>query len=252
MDGVVSDMAEPAPIIKAYDAIAPHYAEYSSKRGAYLDAIDRLVVARLRAEHRWLDVGCGDGRRLAKIRSDAGVADVVAVEPSAEMARICHERTGIEVHRAVAEDLASLDMGTFDRITALWNIFGHIGGSALRITALRAMRAKLRPGGLIMLDVNNRHNASAYGRMRVCWRRVIDAIAFRESRGDATYDWKIGDQVFQGSGHLFTPGEMAGLFAQAGLVIQERCSVHYATGVVSPSPFAGQLAFVLSAREPRS
>jgi SAM-dependent methyltransferase len=230
----------------AYDAIAPVYSEYSKARSAYLEAVEGLVLRELKPGMRLLDVGAGDGRRLEKIRNAAGVTDFVAVEPSPGMARVCRERTGVQVHEAFAEDLDRLELGSFDAITALWNVFGHVSEKA-RLKAMRNLAAKLRPDGFMLLDVNNRHNASAYGRWAVCKRLLIDALAFDAKRGDASYEWKVGGQSFRSSGHLFTPAEIGKLFSQAGLRVRERLSVDYATGAVSRSPFQGQLFYVLAA-----
>jgi SAM-dependent methyltransferase len=254
MDGLVNarggegSMAEPGAdrTLDAYNAIAPVYGEYSKGREAYLQAVEGLVIGELRAGMRLLDVGAGDGRRLEKIRNAVGIADFVAVEPSPGMARICRERTGAPVHEAFAEDLDRLDLGSFDAITALWNVFGHISAGA-RPKALRNLAAKLRPGGRILLDVNNRHNAAAYGRFAVLKRVLIDALAFDPRRGDAVYEWKIGGQAFRSSGHLFTPGEIEDLIGGAGLKVRRRIAVDYATGAVSESRFRGQLFYVLGA-----
>jgi SAM-dependent methyltransferase len=234
--------------LKAYDAIAPVYAEYSQKYQRYLAAIEALVCARLKPSTRLLDVGCGDGRRLNTICAQAGVRDVVAVEPSAQMAALARNANGFTVYETFADKVGELNEAPFDAITALWNVFGHMPGSDVRAAALAAMLSKLKPGGIMMLDVNNRHNQLAYGRWNVFKRRIVDALAFDETRGDAYFEWKIGDQSFPASGHLFTPAEMEGLFERAGLTVMERYSVHYATGAVSASAHNGQLFYVLSRR----
>jgi SAM-dependent methyltransferase len=242
----MNDPAAGAPdrTMEAYNAIAPVYGEYSKSREAYLNAVDALVMGKLKADMRLLDVGAGDGRRLQKIRAAVGLKDFVAVEPSEGMAAICRERTGAPVHQVFAENLDKLDIGNFDAVTALWNVFGHIS-SAARLPAMRNLAGLLRPGGRIMLDVNNRHNATAYGAFTVCKRVVVDRLAFRESRGDAVYDWKIGDQVFRSAGHLFAPREIENLIKSAGLRIRERLSLDYATGIASTSPYRGQLFYEL-------
>jgi hypothetical protein len=70
-------------------------------------------------------------------------------------------------------------------------------------------------------------------------------VAFDETRGDAHYQWRIGNEFFPSSGHLFTPAEMADLFRQANLKVAERWSVNYGTGKVSRSPLEGQLFYRL-------
>lgn len=231
--------------LKAYDAIAPLYAEYSGKYSNYLNAVDRLVIDRLAPNMRLLDVGAGDGRRLKTICDHHGLTDVVAVEPSTEMAALCRKTTGFTVHPLCGEALGEMDEAPFDAITALWNVFGHMEHAAARLQALQNMARKLKPGGIIMLDVNNRHNRLAYGQVNVLIRRIIDMLWFDEKRGNASYEWKIGGQTFPATGHLFTPREIERLCTQAGLRVAERWSVNYATGALSASPFDGQLFYVL-------
>ncbi|MCW5260795.1 class I SAM-dependent methyltransferase [Verminephrobacter eiseniae] len=231
--------------IEAYDAMAPLYAEYSGRYCAYLDAVDQLVIDRLKPGIRLLDLGSGDGRRLHKIAAHHGLTDVVAVEPSSAMAALCRKTTGFAVHQLFGDELDRLPQTGFDAITVLWNVFGHMADSSVRLKTLGLLKAKLAPGGTIMLDVNNRHNRRAYGRWTVFRRRLIDALAFDDKRGDVHYQWQIGNQSLPSSGHLFTPAEMAGLFQRAGLGVAERLSVNYASGAVCDSPLDGQLFFRL-------
>ena len=231
--------------LAAYDAIAPLYAEYSEKYQAYLNTVDALVIDCLKSGMRLLDVGSGDGRRLKKICDHHGLTDVVSVEPSKAMAALCHKTTGFPVHSLCGDALGELNEAPFDAITVLWNVFGHMTDSNIRLQTLKAMAKKLKPEGVIMLDVNNRHNQLAYGRFNVIKRRIIDALVFDETRGDAHYEWKIAGQSFPASGHLFTPGEIEDLFARAGFRVDERWSVNYTTGAVSSSPFNGQLFYKL-------
>lgn len=232
--------------LKAYDAIAPLYAEYSEKYRNYLSAVDQLVMHRLAPGMRLLDIGSGDGRRLKNITGHHHLSDVVSIEPSGEMAALCRARTGFPVHQLCGDALDQLHEAPFDAVTVLWNVFGHMANSEIRLMTLKHIAAKLAPDGIVLLDVNNRHNQRAYGRFNVCKRRIIDAVAFDETRGDAHYEWKIGDQSFPASGHLFTPREMENLFAKAGLDVMERLSVNYATGELSASPHNGQLFYMLS------
>jgi len=244
MDSVVTNTAQ-QNTLKAYDAIAPLYAEYSEKYRAYLSAVDQMVIDRLKPGMRLLDVGSGDGRRLKKICDHHALTDVISIEPSKQMAELCRKTSGFLVHNMCGDALGTLEISPFDTITALWNVFGHMENSAQRLQTLKCMAEKLKPEGIIMLDVNNRHNHLAYGRWNVFKRRIIDALRFDETRGDAYYDWDIAGQKFPASGHLFAPAEIEKLFAQAGLKLTERWSVNYASGVVSRSAYNGQLFYML-------
>ena len=232
-------------IMDAYDAIAPLYEEYSSKKSAYLNAVDELVIKRLKPSDRLLDIGAGDGRRLAKIKSSVGIKDAVAIEPSSEMAKICEQAAQVPVHQVFAEKINELDIGEFNVVTALWNVFGHIPNSDARLKSLQNIAEKMDKDGILILDVNNRHNAPAYGFFKVFCRTILDTLDFKESRGDATYDWKIGDQTFKSRGHLFTPNEIEDLFSKSGLSIESRFSLNYSTGEISKSKYKGQLFYIL-------
>lgn len=232
--------------LAAYDALAQSYSEYSSQRSAYLDAIDQLVIDNLKPNMRLLDIGVGDGRRLTKIKTTLNLKECVAIEPSAEMAKICRKQTGITVYETTAEKLDELDIGKFDAVIALWNVFGHITSSENRRRALKNIMDLLEPEGLFILDVNNRHNAISYGFFKVAYRIILDALLFNEVRGDAKYEWKIGGQVFQGAGHLFTANEIESLFFKSNLKVIERFSLNYRTGKISNLKYLGQLFYILS------
>jgi hypothetical protein len=114
------------------------------------------------------------------------------------------------------------------------------------VRALANIRRLLKPGGAAFVDVNNRHNAGAYGKLRVLGRIVLDAIDPRESRGDSTFEWNIRGERIPGKGHLFTVGEMDDLIAQSGLEVTQRVAIDYVTGAASRWFFAGQLVYRLS------
>jgi SAM-dependent methyltransferase len=234
--------------MQAYEAVAPLYGEYASKKSSYLNAVDDLVCSYIHKDQRLLDVGAGDGRRLRKIKDKTGIHDVIAIEPSANMAKLCRETAEVVVHEKFAEMIDTLDLGKFHVVTALWNVFGHVPENATRLKALTNIQQLLSEGGILILDVNNRHNALAYGKLKVLGRIIVDRLFFRESRGDAVYDWKIGQKTFKSKGHLFTSTEIETLFKAAGFRILKRLSINYSTGEISHSRYKGQLFYVLSKR----
>jgi len=229
--------------LDAYDALAPHYREYAKGRSAYLDAVDRLILdsAPLPAA-RLLDVGAGDGVRGMRLARKLGAEWVVLCEPSHAMAESCRRLEPGAVWACEAQDLPATD-DRFDVVLCLWNVLGHLPGRAARLAALGSIRDRLQPGGCLFLDVNNRHNSSAYGWWKVLGRRIIDALAPDERRGDAVFEWKVGQRSFPAAGHLFTPAEIEDLIARSGLNIWRRLAVNYVTGEYSTSPFRGQLVY---------
>jgi SAM-dependent methyltransferase len=97
---------------------------------------------------RLLEVGSASGWFLGHAR-DAGFV-VEGVEPAAEVANAAAERWGVRVQAATAEG-AALPTGELDVVVA-WHALEHIAAPA---GVLERLRAALRPGGLLMIEVPN-------------------------------------------------------------------------------------------------
>ena len=228
-----------------YDALAPYYREYAGKKSAYLASVDGLVLENIPdGANSLLDVGSGDGVRGMAIAKRKGIGYTVLCEPSAKMADLCRKLGPSEMWQKSAGEISETSKH-FDVILCLWNVLGHIPGRTERVKALTRMRTLLSDGGAIYIDVNNRHNASAYGALTVILRRAADFIAPYERRGDTCFEWKVGGKVFPAMGHLFTPCEINGIIRESGLSINKMVTVDYADGKVSESPYRGQLFFML-------
>jgi SAM-dependent methyltransferase len=231
-----------------YDLLAPHYREYSGRRETYLRAVDRFVIEQApRGAKSLLDVGAGDGIRGLALAKALGVETIVFCDNSAEMAARCRQLGAAEVWNCPAEQLPQSTQ-RFDVIVCLWNVLGHLPTNRARVRALRAMRRLLSAGGVLFLDVNNRHNAPAYGWLRVAGRMSLDAMRPDPRRGDAAIEWNIAGQRIPGSGHLFTAGEVERLFRAGRLRVDVRTAIDYSTGMASRWIFRGQLVYRLTAR----
>ena len=191
-----------------------------------------------------LDVGAGDGVRAMGLARAGGVRRVVLCDSSAEMAARCRALAPAEVWELPVEALPAAG-GPFDVICCLWNVLGHLENGDARSAALSRMKELLSGRGAIFFDVNNRHNAAAYGWLRVAGRVVVDFLDPDERRGDASYEWRIGEKSFPAMGHLFTPREIGRIIAAAGLVVRKRLAIDYETGARSDSPLRGQLVFMI-------
>lgn len=229
-----------------YDTLAPHYREYSANKAAYLAAVDRFVIENIPVGAKsLLDVGAGDGVRGMDIARQLNIGMVVLSDPSSEMVARCRLLSADDVWQCSAENLPETS-GRFDVILCLWNVLGHLAGRNVRIQALSHMRQLLAHGGVMFFDVNNRHNASGYGWLEVVKRKFVDAVAFDERRGDASFDWNVGGRHFPARGHLFTPDEIKGIVDESGLSIEKNVAVHYTTGKISRSNMRGQLLFMVT------
>lgn len=228
-----------------YDRLAPHYRTFAQARSTYLDAVDRYICSHAKHGGCMLDVGSGDGVRAARIAHQLDADYLVLCEPSAGMLDIARTQGANEVWDKPAQELPESGR-RFDVITCLWNVLGHLPGREARIAALRGMRRLLATGGQVFCDVNNRHNAHAYGTARVMLRRLIDGVMPDERRGDASFEWVVDGERIAASGHLFTPGEMRSLIEAAGLRIAEERAIDYVTGASSERPYDGQLLYRLT------
>jgi len=229
--------------VAAYDRIAPLYAAMRARRQAYCDAIDRLIVRNLPpAANSMIDIGAGDGIRAeALAASKAG--ELVLVEPSTGMRALMQPRR--EVWTGRIEDLSPSGR-TFDVITCLWNVLGHIPSAEKRAQALRNMRTLLSPNGRLFLDVQNRYNAREYGAFQSAVRWMYDRLRPSETNGDITVTWTTDNGAVHAYGHVFTRKEMLQLFAAVDLKISRSYVVDYSRGEERSSTFAGSFLFVLS------
>jgi ubiquinone/menaquinone biosynthesis C-methylase UbiE len=233
---------KPAP--QVYDRIAPVFGHIADRRRAYLDAVDRIVIAQIPPGSRsLLDVGAGDGSRACKIAKAAGIGELVLLEPSAEMRK--QWPSSARGWSFGAEDLCSIDE-TFDTIVCLWNVLGHISPAEKRAEALRQFSRLLSPSGMVVLDVNHRYNMREYGVLRTVARTVRDWVLPSEHNGDVVARWQVNGAIYETGGHVFTDREFRMLVASSGLRIAKRFVVDYKTGQVRKSGFSGNLLYCLA------
>ena len=229
--------------VAAYDRMASSFPRLSEERRAYLDAVERLIVSAIPPGSRsLLDIGAGDGVRSLRIACAAGLQQIVLLEPSAEMRKSWPAH--VTAWPVRAEDLHA-QRGQFDAITCLWNVLGHIFPASARSEVIRQCARLLAPGGRIFIDVNYRYNANHYGVAPTAWRFLRDRAAPSGSTGDVVVTWQR--EGVSTAGHVFTRREFAELCSTAGVSIEQRFVVDYATGAVRRWSFQGHLLYVLRA-----
>jgi 2-polyprenyl-3-methyl-5-hydroxy-6-metoxy-1,4-benzoquinol methylase len=252
MNRPASDVLDP---VAAYDRVAPFFSDISGRRKRYLDSINELTVARIPSgSHSLLDVGAGDGKRVRRIARQAGLQDIVLLEPSAEMMKDSPNSDGIWKIRV--EDVGRKDGGPasrrFDVVTCLWNVLGHIRPAKMRVQVLRELGRLLTHDGRLFLDVNHRYNVRSYGLVRTAGRFLYDKLLPSEANGDVTVSWNFGDVRCHTYGHVFTDREIRQLAREADLTVTERVVVDYETGGVKPRAWEGNLFYVFRRRNSAS
>jgi SAM-dependent methyltransferase len=229
--------------VDAYNRLAPAWAEVANERQPYLDAIVRLILDGIPpGSSSLLDVGAGDGARADRIAAGAALRKVVLLEPASAMHR--QYKGSAEVWTARAEDLA-ICRGSFDVITCLWNVLGHIHSPAARCEVLRQCGRLLEPQGRIFIDINHRYNARHYGALATAARFLQDTASHDSRNGDVRVNWNVNGERIVTAGHVFTHREFATLAADAGLIIEKRLIVDYETGELRRRSFEGNLLYVL-------
>jgi 2-polyprenyl-3-methyl-5-hydroxy-6-metoxy-1,4-benzoquinol methylase len=235
------------PVV-AYDAVAASFSALATARQAYLDAIDRLVAGNMpEGAGSLLDVGAGDARRARRIAAAAGISRLVLLEPSAGMRQTAQSPSDYIDLRA--EELESLE-GSFDAITCLWNVLGHVFPQAAREEMLRQCALRLSPKGRLFVDVSHRYNARLYGTIRTAGRFLYDLLRPADTNGDVVATWQTGSLRTTFRGHVFTNREFRGLARRAGLSIDACYVVDYATGAICAHTVQGHLLYVMSRAAP--
>lgn len=230
--------------VEAYDRIAKEFGRLSEARRAYLDSVEELVIEAVPEGARsLLDVGAGDGRRARRIAEGAGIEEVVLLEPSSEMRKLWP--AGIRGWAVRAEELGGRHDVSFDVITCLWNVLGHVFPPEKRVETLRSLARLLTPAGLIFIDVNHRYNARQYGFVRTALRMMLDKVRPNERNGDVVVRWHVDGTTYAAEGHVFTQREFRRIADAAGLGIRKMFTVDYETGQIRHSRFGGNPLYVL-------
>lgn len=178
-----------------FDVSADAYLRFMGRYSEPL-AVPFTDLAGVAHGQRALDVGCGPGALTAELVRRLGPESVCAVEPSEPFAGAARERLpGAGISRSAAENLPFGD-GVFG--VALAQLVVHFMADPK--AGLREMGRVVRPGGTVAACVWD--HAGGGGPLALFWQaaRELDPAAPDESGLAGTRE-----------------GQLAGLFAQAGL-----------------------------------
>ena len=135
------------PVVAEYAKAAKHYDE---KWAFYVEATTRETLRRLplNAASRVLDVGCGTGELLRRIRANVPDAVLAGLDPVPEMLDVAREKlSGRDDLRVGYADRLPWNAGTFDVVVSC-NMFHYISEP---LRALREIARVLRPTGALVL-----------------------------------------------------------------------------------------------------
>ena len=135
------------PVVLEYAKAAERYDE---KWAFYLEATTRETLRRLpmTPAARVLDVGCGTGELLRRLRAKYPDAVLAGLDPVAEMLAVARDKlSGKEDLRLGYADSLPWAAGTFDVVVSC-NMFHYITHP---VAALQEMTRVLRPSGSLVL-----------------------------------------------------------------------------------------------------
>ena len=135
------------PVVAEYARAAEHYDE---KWAFYVEATTRETLRRLPMTRaaRVLDVGCGTGELMRRLRAKYPHAALAGLDPVAEMLAVARDKlSGNEDLRTGYADALPWSAGAFDVVVSC-NMFHYISHP---VEALREMGRVLRPGGSLVL-----------------------------------------------------------------------------------------------------
>lgn len=169
---------------RAYLELYPHRDEEEAARAVRL----YRERAGLPAGARVLDLACGAGRHLQRLRA-AGLR-AVGIDLSAPLLDEARRRPGVE-GCLIRADMRGLPFaaGTFDGLVNFFTSFGYFLTPEEDIEVLREIRRVLRPGAPFLMDYL--HAAWVIDRLDPESVSEINGTPVRQTR------WVEGDQVFK-------------------------------------------------------
>jgi len=133
------------------------------KRNLYNEKINDLIAEDLKSRNikRFLNLACGTGKRVLKIREKSGLDyEITGVDISEEMCKLSKSK-GINVFCGPWIDI-KLTRNDFDGATFLY-AFGHIPSEKNRKLSLLKMSKHLNVGAPLYLDVFNINDKNEWG-----------------------------------------------------------------------------------------
>jgi SAM-dependent methyltransferase len=143
-----------AAALSTYEALAPAYDELTAdyEYDRWLAVLERLALEHGLAGRRVLDVACGTGKSFVPLLERGYVVTACDLSPS--MVAVARARLPDPARVFVADMRALPQIGGFDLVTCLDDAVNYLLGPADLEAALASMGSALRPGGLLVFDVN--------------------------------------------------------------------------------------------------
>jgi len=227
-----------------YNKLASNYRQISREKKDYLSSIDSLIVSILNKTDSIVDLGSGDGVRIAKLAKKLQAKKVVLVDNSNKMLKLSEKIPRVKV---VKNSIVNFQPGNrFDAVTCLWNVLGHVEPfSDIRKVFGNVDDNLLKKRGLLFLDVNNKYNASAYSAFLVIKNIAKDVLTpfFKEEY--IRFCKKVLGEEIKMKVHFFNPYEIEGYLKGTKLRVVRKFYVNYNNGSLEKVFWRGQVFYVI-------
>jgi ubiquinone/menaquinone biosynthesis C-methylase UbiE len=191
--------------------------------------IERIVRERSPEARTLLDVACGTGKHLERLRTRF---DCEGTDLDEGLLQVAHDRLpGVPLHHG---DMRDLDLGRqFDVVTCLFSAIGFVGGPEGLAGAARTFARHLNPGGVALVEpwltpdawVVNRPHLLTYEEPELKLARATvsglrdERISTTEMHYVVATPGGVEHFVEHHDPYLFTAEEMRTAFEAAGLTV---------------------------------
>jgi SAM-dependent methyltransferase len=173
---------------------------------------------------RLIDVPCGIGRHAGPL-AEAGY-HVVGIDRSAWATDVARARyPGVDFRTLDMFELAGIEE-IFDGLVCLWQSFGY-GSSEQNVELLACMRALLRPGGRLLMDIYNADAAAKLPkeeRREQAGRSVRTTRTWLGARLRVELEYSDAEQIDVHEWELYSPREFGRIAETVGLDVVTRCA----------------------------
>jgi SAM-dependent methyltransferase len=225
-------------------ATARYYATPGRYTGAYHNEAGFLgwegaLIERHFGACRTVLVGAAGGGREVVALSRRGVAvDAFDCSPTlvAAAQRVLAAQGLSASIRLAPPDGVPDGLGTYDGVILGWGAYSHVVGRPARVELLRALAARLRPGGPLLFSFQTRPGAPAAQRS-FQWIRATARAVRAIRRSDAPLE--LGDTLPAYFAHKFTQPEIEAEAAAAGLAVEHFRELEYGAALARVAPGNG-------------
>lgn len=186
-----------------------------TSRNKYTAKVNALIaedLGRMSEVNHLLAIACGTGRRAIHIRERSGHDyNITCVDLSEDMCCQASER-GVETRIGPWLEVEVPD-AAYDAVTFLY-AFGHLPSAEERKKALQKIARKLKPGGVLYLDVFNAEDENEWGPAAIRTYEELQLEKAGYERGDVFYQ-KVGGEAVAFL-HYFTEEGLRALLEEVG------------------------------------